>query len=276
VAIITLSRGTYSGAKELAEHIAQNTGYKLLTREALISQLGQNGWEEEKLSKMRHRRLSILQRMNLEWIHYLACLRATVSDAAIDEDLVYYGDNGYLVLRDFPHILSIKVIANMEDRIKTVMARNEYAIDRKEAIQILNRLDERREKWSNFLYQTDANDISCFDMVIDLSRKSIPDAYEMIHSTISLPQFKATPESKKKIEDLALAARLRARIAMETNVMDDEIEVQIHNGILVVNGAVHSREDADELRQFLSRQPEVSEVESHLEESPEATNGVLK
>ncbi|MFC1894043.1 AAA family ATPase [Chloroflexota bacterium] len=274
MAIITLSRGTYSGAKELAEYIARNNGYKLLSREKLLDELGQNGWGDKKLSRVRQKRLSITQSMNLEWIHYLACLRATLSEAARDEALVYYGDNGHLVLRGFPHILSIKVIANMEDRIKIIMARNEYAIDRKEAIKILNRLDERRERWSKFLYQTDANDVSSFDIVIDLSRKSIPDAYEMIHSTVSLPQFQPTSESKKSIEDLTLAAGLRAKIAMETDIIDDEIEVQIHEGMLIVKGAVHSREEANKLNKFLSSQPEVSSIESHLEESPQTANGV--
>jgi len=54
--------------------------------------------------------------MNLEWVHYLACLRAVLSKQAKGEALVYHGNNGHLALRGFPHILSIKVIADMEHR----------------------------------------------------------------------------------------------------------------------------------------------------------------
>ncbi|MDY6912024.1 MAG: cytidylate kinase family protein, partial [Chloroflexota bacterium] len=270
----TLSRGTYSGAKELAEHITKNAGYKLLSRETIIDELGRYGWVDTKLGKARHKQLSILQRMNLEWVHYLACLRAVLSKEAREESLVYHGNNGHIVLRGFPHVLSIKVIADIEDRIKAVLARNEYAIDRKEAIRIINRIDQRRDRWSQFLYQTNVNDVSAFDIVIDLSRKSIADAYEMIHSTISLPQYQPTPESRKAIDDLVLAADLRARIAMETDIMDDEIEVEIHNGMLDVKGAVHSLQDAEELREFLACQPEVTQVESHLEEYLRGENEV--
>jgi len=267
MAIITLSRGTYSGAKELAEYIAPNLGYTLLSREVIVDQLSHYGWEEGKLHRVRHKQLGIVQRMNLDWIHYVACLRAVLSKEAEGEALVYHGNNGHAALRGFPHILSIKVIADMEDRIRAVLARNEYTIDRKEAIRIIQRIDERREKWSKFLFGTDTNDASAFDMVIDLSRKSIPDAYEMIHAAVALPQFQPTPESKKAIQNLARAAELRARIAMQTDVIDDEIEVEIHNGVLKVKGVVHSLEDANELREFLSRQPEVQKVESHLKES---------
>jgi len=269
MAIITLTRGTYSGAKDLGQYLAQKLGYKLLSRETIIDKLVEYGWVDEKLDRVRQKQLGMLQRMNLEWIHYVACLRAVLSKEVQDEALVYHGNNGQAALRGFPHILSIKVIADMKYRIKAVRERNEYAIDQKEAIDIIHRIDERRERWSKFLYQTDGNDASAFDMTIDLSHKSIPDAYEMIYATISLPQFQPTPKSKKVIENLTRAAQLRARIAMEANIVDDEIEVEVNEGVLNVKGVVHSQDDADKLREFLARQPEVHEVVSHLAKAPQ-------
>ena len=274
MAIVTLSRGTYSGAKDLAEYVSQNLGYKLLSREVILDKLEEYGWTDGKLDKVRHKKLGILQRMNLEWIHYQVCLRAILCEEALDEGIVYHGNNGHIALRGFPNILSIKVVADMKDRISAVMARNEYAIDQKEAIRIINRIDERRARWSRFLHQMDADDISSFDIVINLSRKSIPDAYEMICSTVKLPQFSPTSESKKVIENLTRAAQLRVKIAMETDIIDDEIEVEINDGMLNVKGAVHSLEDADELEKFLSKLPEVEKVESHLEESPQKLDDI--
>jgi cytidylate kinase len=274
MAIITLTRGTYSGAKELSQYIANRLGYTLLSRENIIDKLAEYGWAEEKLDKIRHKELGILQRMNLEWIHYVACLRAVLATEAQGEALVYHGNNGQAALRGFPHVLSIKATADIKYRIKAVLERNEYAIDQKEALEIINRIDERRNRWSKFLYQADANDASTFDMIIDLSRKSIADAYEMIHATVSLPQFQSTPESRKLIENLTRAAQLRAKIAMETDVIDDEIEVEVNDGVLDVKGVVHSLDDANVLKAFLSQQPDVEEVISHLEETPqELDNG---
>ncbi len=274
MAIITMSRGTYSGAKELAEYTAQNVGYKLLSRETIIDELARFGWVEGKLDRVRRKQLSILERMNLEWVHYLACLRAVLSKEAQNEAIVYHGNNGHAALRGFPHILSIKVVADMKYRIKAVVARNEYAIDQKEAIRIIERIDERRGRWSEFFHGTDPNDVSSFDLVIDLSRRSIEDAYEMIRAAVALPQFQPTAESSRTIENLTRAAQLRARIAMETDIVDDEIQVEIHDGVLSVSGVVHSLGDADELKAFLARQPEVERVESHLEEAPQAAEDV--
>jgi hypothetical protein len=269
MAIITMSRGTYSGAKELAEYTAQNLGYKLLSRETIIDELAGFGWVEGKLDRVRRQQLSILERMNLEWVHYLACLRAVLSKEAQNEAIVYHGNNGHAALRGFPHILSVKVVADMKYRIKAVMARNEYAIDQKEAMRIIERIDERRGKWSEFLYGASPKDVSAFDLVVDLSRKSVEDAYAMIRSPVALPQFQPTAESASAIESLTRAAQLRARIAMETDIVDDEIQVEINDGVLSVSGVVHSLGDADELREFLANQPEVDRVESHLEGAPQ-------
>ena len=269
MAIITLSRGTYSGAKELAEYTAENLGYRLLSRENIVDELAGFGWEDEKLKKLRHKELGILQRMNLEWVHYVVCLRAVLSREAQGESLVYHGNSGHAALRGFPHVLSCKVVADLRDRMKAVMARNEYAIDQREAMRIIKRIDERRERWSRFLHQRDVHDVSSFDMVIDLSRRSIPDAFELMRAAVTLPQYQPTNESKKAIENLSRAAQLRARIAMETDVIDDEIEVEVNNGLLKVKGVVHSLGDAEELKAFLSGQPEVEKVESSLEEAPQ-------
>ena len=275
MAIITLCRGTYSGAKELAEYVAREFDYTLLSREELVAELAQYGWEENKLDKARYKQLGMLDRMNLQWIHYLACLKAVLAARVKGERVVYHGNQGQMVLRDFPHVLSIKCIANMEYRIKAVLARNEYAIDRREATKIIDRIGQRREKWSKFLFGADPNDRSLYDMVIDLSRKSIPEAFEMIRGSISLPQFQPTPESAKMIEDLALAAKLRAKIAMEGDVLDDDIEIEIKDGIVNVKGTVHSEEDANAIRKLLAEQPEIHDIEAHLEsmiDEPEYTH----
>lgn len=265
MAIITLTRGTYSGAKELAEYTARNLDYLLLSREDIIDELGQYGWEEEKLDKALYKQLGIMERMNLQWVHYLACLKAALAEKSRGEALVYHGTQGQLVLRDFPHVLSIKCTADMEYRIKAVIARNEYAIDRKEAIKIINRIDQRRDRWSKVIYGTDANDTSSYNLVIDLSKTSIPDAFEMIRSTISLPQFQPSDTSRESIENLIMAAKLRAKIAMEGDVLDDDIEVEIKNGIVHIKGTVHSQEDADAIRVLLAQQPEIHDVDALFE-----------
>jgi len=265
MAIITLSRGTYNGAKDLAEYISQQLGYRLLAREDIIDKIKEWGISEPRIEQALHGRVGILQRMNLEWIRYLAFLRAVLAkEVQASPNMVYHGTKGQIALQGFPHVLSIKVVATMEYRIEAVMRRNAYGMSKKEAQRLIKNIDDDRNKWAEFLYHEDLKNDTDYDLVIDLSRLSVPEAFEIVQTTIELPKFQPTADTPKEIENLALAADLRARIARDANIIDDQIGVEIHDGAINITGSVHSIEDADELRRFLSQQPEVTKVESHL------------
>jgi len=60
---------------------------------------------------------------------------------------------------------------------------------------------------------------------------------------------------------MTLAAHLRAKIAMEADVVDDNIEVKVLEGVIKICGSVHSPEDADAIRVLLHKQPEVEDFE---------------
>ena len=47
MAIITISRGTFSGGQSLAEYVAGKLGYRCLAREVLIEAARQYGVDEE-------------------------------------------------------------------------------------------------------------------------------------------------------------------------------------------------------------------------------------
>ena len=265
MAIITISRGTYSGALALAEYISRNFGYRLITREDIIGKLGEYGMSDDRLNSARHRQLSVRQRKDLEWTHYLACFRAALCEEMRGENMIYLGDNGHAVLKNFPNVLHVRVITNLDYRIDNFMKRNDYVIDRKEAKKLIRKIDEQRGKWVKTIYKEDVDNPSEFDITINLDPMSIPDACGLIQTTMELSQFKTTVESQKKLEDTIFAANVRAKIATEIEIIDDNIEVEAEDNVLSIKGTVHSIEEWDELKELLRQLPEVEDMESHLE-----------
>ena len=79
MAIIAVARGTFSGAKELAQQIAETLSYRLVSRADIIEKTAQYGVTRERLDRARRRRLGILQRKQLDWIHYRAYTRAALT-----------------------------------------------------------------------------------------------------------------------------------------------------------------------------------------------------
>ncbi len=78
MAIITISRGTFSGGQSLAECIAEKLGYRCISREVLVEAAKQYGVPLEKLSKALEDAPGFLERLTTERAHYLACIRVAL------------------------------------------------------------------------------------------------------------------------------------------------------------------------------------------------------
>ena len=79
----------------------------------------------------------------------------------------------------------------------------------------------------------------------------IPEACALICRTVEQPRFQTTPKSLDVIERLTIATELRARIAMDPDVVDDDIEIGVQDGAIVVTGSVASAQNLKAIRGLL-------------------------
>ena len=90
MAIITISRGTFSGGQQLAECVAEKLGYRCISREVLLKAAGEYGIPEEELSRALSKKPGILERLTSERDHYLACIKAALYKEAKNDNLIYH------------------------------------------------------------------------------------------------------------------------------------------------------------------------------------------
>ena len=252
MAIITLSAVAFSGGSELAARISERLGYRLVSREDIIEKTGHYGMSRNRLERARRRSVGILGRMDLEWNHYLVYVRAALSKEIQQGSLVYLGDDGRASLGGFPNVLNVRVVADMKYRMDNLIRRTAYGINLKKAKRLIENIDEKRDGWTGALYDGEWQNHSELDLVIEPDRMGIPEACELIRGTVEQPQFETTSRSLDTIELLTVAAELRARIAMDPDVVDDHIEIDVQNGVIVVTGSVASTRDLEALRGLLN------------------------
>ena len=233
MAIITLARGAFSGARELAQYISGELGYRLVSREDIIEKTARYGMSRDKQERARRKRLGVLPRMDLEWIHYRVYVRAALTKEIRQGNLVYLGNNAGALLHGFPNTLNVKVDADMKYRIGNLIQRASYVINPNNAKRLIQKIDEKDARWQRSLYDDGWNHPSEFDLVIERGLLSIPDSCELIRDTLTYPQYQTTPKSLDTIDLLTVAAELRARIAMRSDVTDDKIEVEGRDGVIV-------------------------------------------
>ena len=249
--IITLSRGPFSGAGEVGRRLSSELGSKLVSREDITEKIGQYGISGNRLDRARRKHLGILQRMDLGWMHYVVFVRAAVSKEIREGNLIYVGEDGRALLREFPNVLNVSVVGGLESRVNNLMKRTDYVISRKRAKRLIEKIDEKESKWQRALVDDGWHESSEFDLVVDPGQIGVPGACGLIRAAAAQSQFQITPRAIETMELLTVAAELRARIAMKDNVVDVNVEVEVREGVIVISGSVHSAEDLDAIRELL-------------------------
>ena len=213
MAIITISRGSFSKGKEVAEKVAQQLHYANVSREVLIKASKEFNIPEIKLAKAIHDAPSFLERFTFGRERYLAHIESTILEYFQKDNVVYHGLAGHFFIKDIPHVLKVRIIADLEDRIVTEMARQN--ISRGQALEQLQDDDYERRQWSLKLYGVDTGDPKLYDLVLHIQKLTVDDAVDIICHTVKLARFQTTPESQQALDNLALAARVKARIVGE-------------------------------------------------------------
>ncbi len=251
MAIITLSRESFSGARELAELAARRLNYRVVSRDDIIRKLVEYGVPKDRLNRARKRQLGWLPRMVKEWVHYVIFVRAALSQEIRNGDLIYLGNNGQQLLAGFPNTLHVGVFVGLNYRVGNLIKLNEYGIDTKTARRLITKIDKKRVTWGRTIYNDGHHRASDYDLVVDPEHASIPEVCEILCAALERPEYQTTPESLETIELMTVAADLRARIAMDPTIPDDGIEVVASDGVINVGGSVHFKEDAEAIAELL-------------------------
>lgn len=211
--IVSISRGSYSYGKEIAEKLAEQLGYECISREILLEASEQFHVPEIKLVHAIHDSPTILDRFTGGKEKYIAYIRAALFRHLQKDNIIYHGLAGHFFLEKIPNALKVRIIADMDKRIAIVMKRD--GVIAETAQRIIMKDDEERRKWSKYLYGIDTADSRLYDLVIRIGQLTVDDAIKIILNAIDQPFFETTEASREIIDDMALAAQIEAELIEE-------------------------------------------------------------
>lgn len=237
MAVIIISRGSYSKGKEVAEQVAERLGYRCISRDILIEASQEFNVPEIKLIRAIHDAPSILKALEYGKEKYIAYIRAALLKQLCTDNVVYHGLAGHYFVSGVSHVLKARIVADLEDRVRLEMSREGTSYE--EALALIRKDDEERRKWGRELYGIDTWDPGLYDLVLHIKKLSTEDASEIIAGIVAFDKFSTTPESSRAINDLALAAEVKAAL----------MDVQYDINVEAKDGLVAVRLDASPERQ---------------------------
>ncbi len=249
MAVITISRGSFSGGKALAESLAGRLGYRCIDRDVIVERAAAHSVSSKEIRDALEKPPTFLERFQHKRYLYLALVQAALAEEVRSGNAVYHGLAGHLLLKGGP-VLRTRLIAPMTFRIQAVVDRLKYS--RNEAILHIARVDEDRRRWTQFLYGVDWGDPSLYDLVINLEHFTIDQACQLIISAAKERCLDFTPECQQKMDDLALASRIRADLALNPPTSDLELQVAARRGMVSVEGRVAVLAQIKEIKRLAS------------------------
>lgn len=210
MAVISISRGSFSKGKEVAEKVAAQLGYRCISREVILDASENYQIPEIKLAKAIHDAPSILERFGRDKSRFITYYQSALVRDVQKDNVVYHGLAGHLLLKGIPHVLKVRIIADLDERVCHEMECER--IPKQEALRLILKDDQQRRKWTQSLYGVDPWDSSLYDLVLSIKKLTIADAVDFICRAAQLPQFKTTKESQRKMDDLALASQVKAAL----------------------------------------------------------------
>ena len=192
MAIITISRLTGSGGREIATATAKALNFQFIDRDGMDVVIDQQfPVRTEQLSRIKKDR-RVYQEM----------VRSAIAEVAAAHNVVVLGSGAQFLFARVAASLHVQIVAPLPYRIARVMRLGN--VDRPEAEKIIEERDREKETFIRTLYGKDWRDPSYYDLVLNIDYFSNEIAAEII--------VKAAQAKGIEVTAVELPARLREEI----------------------------------------------------------------
>lgn len=226
MAIITVSHDSYSFGKKTAEVVAQELGYECLGAEIIHLASQELHLSDRNLITAIHDSPSIKDSLVASKERTIAKFRAAFYDYMLRDNIIYHGWAGHIFLSDVPNVFKVRLVTDMEDRIREEIRREGISVE--EAVQRIREDDEERAEWTRSLYGRDNHDPKFYNLYINLHGINVDRAAQIIINSNKAFTNGHVLEMKTKLKDLVLEAKVEAKLLE----IFPEIEVQVRNGVV--------------------------------------------
>jgi cytidylate kinase len=208
LAIITISRGSLSGGRAVAECLARTLDYPLVGREVLQDAAEKLGVSAEDLQGRFETTPGLWARLTKQREKYLLAVQSALAEWCTRGDLVYHGVAGQFLLKDLPGVLRVLILAPMEMRVENLLETHSR-LTRDQIRDFIRKVDQERSRWVRVMYGADVQDPSLYDLTVNLRRISLPSACVTIAEAARQPRFEITDDVEGELFAFAAACRRR-------------------------------------------------------------------
>jgi cytidylate kinase len=214
VAIITISRGSLSGGRTVAECLADRLGSRCLADEVLQEAARKLGVSEEAVRGKFETAPGLWSRLKRAREQYVLAVQSALAEACLEGSLVYHGVAGQFLLRGISGVLKIRLIAPLDMRVRA-LTRTHHRMTRPAAEEFIRSVDRDRERWVRLMFGVNVEDPALYDLTVNLRSLSLDAACAAIAEAADQPAYRITDDVRGEHRVFAEACRQRLEASAE-------------------------------------------------------------
>jgi cytidylate kinase len=218
MAIITISRLTGSGGREIATATAAALNFQLIDRRAMDMVIDQQfPVRTEQLSRIKKDRRV-----------YDEMMRSAIAEVAATHNVVILGNGAQFLFAKVASSLHVQIVAPLPYRVARIMRTAQ--VDRERAEKIIEGRDREKESFIRTLYAKDWRDPAHYDLVINIDRFANEVAVDIIVRAAQAKGIEAKPvELPPQLREEILTTKLDvAQMADLAETVEDKLPEFAH------------------------------------------------
>jgi len=202
--IITISRQTESGGDQIAEHLANRLGLKLISRDYVLKNWLPKIADEHQLHMLEQSRKFYTKEIDAENASYKGQTFADfVSDRLREEaqqtSLVVLGLGSQIIFRNHPRAIHIKIVASEKARVERIIKK--YGMHQEQAERTLELSDRKRRRYVWQVHNIDWSEPTLYHICLNCDGLELEQAITILMNLIDFKKEKPEPLEEVEAEE---------------------------------------------------------------------------
>lgn len=249
MALVTITREMGSLGKDVASGLSEALRVPLIYHEVADHLADRMRVRKSHVIRLLDGKANLFERLTADKTSLSIFTADEIVNLALGEGAVIRGWGATHLLRGVPHAVCVRVCAPMEVRKRRMMERT-GSNDPDHVAEEIHHNDEAHTAIMKRNFSVQWTDAEHYDLVLNTERVSVKECVERVLGLVRSREFAETDESRQRLQDLALAWRIRAALRRSPRTRSLRVTVNAKEGRLILAGmldTVQEREDVNEV-----------------------------
>lgn len=262
--LIAMTREMGSLGKDVAAAIADRLSKQVVHHEIIDSLASKMRLRKSHVIRFLEGRSGIWERLTTDKTSLsIYTADETFALAESGKVAVIRGWGATHLLRPVLHVISVRVCAPLEVRVKRMMERLNTD-DRDFVVNEIKLSEEAHGAITRRHFGISWQHSDQYDLVLNTERLTIEECADEVMGLIDDSTFQETPESMRMFRNLALSAHIRAALREDARTSKMMFSITCEDGVATLAGLVDPGQEPKHAVEVASRVPGVKEVKNQL------------